>query len=392
MSFLDLFRRPLAVAATVPLAYDGVVSPWQADPNYLGQVLVSELFPTAPAGPPTRGDAMGVPALARARNVVCQTVGRMPLVHMRGADVLPADQPSPVRQPEEGRPRFITLLWTADQMMFYGRSWWHVTGRYAAEGGSTVGRPRTFRLVLERDAVVDDAGQLVGIRTGRDTPNTPVKPGDGIRFDGPHEGILNYDRGTIRAAAALERTAGRTAANPVPTIELHQTTPDRLDKTEVDELIRQWMAARNSENGAVGYTPASLEAKVHGAPVEQLLIEGRKAAALDIARLVGVPAWAVDAPVDGSSLTYSNTPSRTRELLDYGVSAYVEAIAGRLSLDDVLPRGHWCRFDADQLLSLDFAGRAAAYKVAVESKVWSVDELRAIEHGTPLESTEESNA
>lgn len=379
MRFTDLFRPRITAATPLP-SYDGLVSPWQDQPNYLGSVapdLLAELYgTTATMLPPTRAEAMGVPSFARGRNVLCATIGRLPIVHMRGATPLPPGEPSPVVQPETGRARVITLAWTVDAMLHYGRAWWVVAGRY-----QDTDRPRSFTWVAEWNATVAPDGSLADKSTGK-----VYAPRDVIRIDALEEGVLARDRGTIRAAAALHRSATRTANNPVPTVELHQTAGDELTQPEIDALVRQWIASRNSEHGAVGFTPSSVEARVHGVPVEQLLIEGRKAADLDVARLVGVPAWAVDAPVSGSSMTYSNTPSRSRELIDYGASAYLEAIAGRLSMDDVLPRGQWMRFDTDALLSLDFADRMNAYEVAARSQVYTVEELREKETGVPAET------
>ena len=74
-----------------------------------------------------------------------------------------------------------------------------------------------------------------------------------------------------------------------------------------------------------------------------------------------------------------------------GVERVVTTLTGwgsaprRLSMDDILPRGVWCRFDTNQLLRDDFAARMAAYKVAAESGVYTLDELRAMERGRPME-------
>lgn len=325
--------------------------------------------------PLTRADAMSVPAYARARSVLCTTVGRLPLVEMQGRR--PVERPQLwIEQPERGRPRFITMSWIVDALMAWGRAWLVVVERYA----EAPQRPARFEWVPEWNAVLSTTGDLIGHTDGR-----RFDAGDVVRIDGPHEGVLNYGSRELRGALRLARAALRAADNPVPSIDLHQVDDSKLTDDEIDALIARWVRARRGENGGVAYTNKSIEAKVLGQAVEQLLIEGRKQAALDIARLVGVPAWVVDVGIEGSSLTYSNTPSRSRELVDYGVTAYTEAIAGRLSMDDILPRGRWVRFDTNELLRADFAGRMAAYKVAKEAGVYTAEELRAMELGIPLE-------
>lgn len=359
----------------------GIASPFAA-PVELGGVvipdLLAELFGAdADRLPLTRDLAMTVPAVARARNVLAPTAGRLPLRVYRGA--VEVTERTCLDQPETvaARPRFVTILWTLDQMLFHGRAWWIVVERYADTGA-----PRSFEWVPEWNAKVEN-GQLVATQDGR---HPRIDAADVVRIDAPHEGILNYGSDAIRQALRLDRAALRIADNPVPAIELHQTTPDQLDQDEKDALIAGWIKARRQTG--VGYTNAAIETKVHGLNPEQLIIEGRKFAALQVARMIGVPAWVVDVGVEGSSLTYSNVPSRSRELVDYALTPYLAAIEARLSMDDVLPRGQWCRFDLDDLLRGDFADRMTAYKTAVESGVYTPAELREREDGTPAEREE----
>jgi hypothetical protein len=389
MGIRELFRRGGVVTAASalpvsppPTAPDGWVSPWQAEPNYLGSALLAELYglsTNADDVPVTRGDAMSVASFARARRVLCTTLGRTPLVTYAGRTVV--DNPAAagyanLAQPEDGRPGFITWTWAAEACWLYGRAWFVVVRRFA-----DTGRPARFEWVPEWQTKLVD-GQLVGHKDGRSFDAADV-----IRVDGPDEGVLNFGARSIRTALRLERAAARTSDNPVPTIDLHDTGSDRLDDAEIDALIDRFRTARMGS--AIGYTSGTIEARPLAMDVEQLLIDGRRAAALDVARTCGVPAWVVDVGTDGSSLTYSNVPSRTRELIDFGVAPYFDAIAGRFSLDDVLPRGVWCRFDSNQLLRDAFADRMNAYKTAVESGVYTSDELREMEELPPLEGADE---
>ena len=98
------------------------------------------------------------------------------------------------------------------------------------------------------------------------------------------------------------------------------------------------------------WTNASLQAILHPAAPEDLLIAGRNAAAVDCARLVGVPAALVDATSAGASLTYETTEGRNREFLDYGLIGYMAAVSSRLSMDDVVPRGQRVAFELEDLI------------------------------------------
>lgn len=373
-SALRLGRRIEAAEATgalIPYQPTEVVSPL-APESHLAQVTWAELFGLE-ARPVDRALAMSLGVVARARNVLATTAARMPLVGYRGHTQM-SEQPRILTQPEVGRPRYVSVLWWVDALIFYGRAWLLVVDRDSDR------KPSRFQWVPEWRAQIDSAGQLT---RAFDRPVT--NQADVVRIDGPHEGLLRFAPGLIRQAVALDRAAARAADNPVPSIELHQEGGPALSDEQVQRLVDSWARARRGENGGVGFTNQSVRAITHGQPAEQLLIEGRRALDLALARAVGVPAWAVDAAVEGSSLTYSNTPSRSRELVDYGLMAYLAPIEARLSMDDVLPRGQWCRFDLADLLRGDFAARMAAYKVAKEVGIYTDDELRDMERGIPLE-------
>jgi hypothetical protein len=322
-----------------------------------------------------RSVAMSVAAVAKGRHLIATTIGRFPIVGMRGAAPLAAaDQPPFLRQPEAGRSRFVTILWTVDALVFYGRAFWRITERYA-----DTGRPARFEWVPEWSAETDVTGNLVSAF------GEPVGPNDSIRIDGPHEGILNFASERIREAVAIDAAASKASDNPVPSIELHQTGGDPLTDEQIAGMVGAWQRARRVSG--VGYTNQSVELIPHGQAPEQLLIDGRNAVALNIARAMGIPAWAIDANTQGSSLTYSNIPDRSRELIDYGLTPYMAAIEGRLSLDDVLPAGQWCRFDTTDMLRGDFKARMDGYAIAIEAGVYTAEECRRMETGTALEES-----
>jgi hypothetical protein len=313
---------------------------------------------------------MSISAVAKGRHLIAGNIGRFPLIVMQGASAL-VPQPTSINQPEIGRSRYTTISWSVDMLIFYGRAFWRVVERNATDS-----RPARFEWVPEWAATADDEGNLTSAW------GEPVAPGESIRIDGPHEGILNFAADRIREALDIDAAAAHASDNPVPSIELHQTGGDPLDDTQIAAMVGAWHRAR--KNGGVGYTNQSVELIPHGQPTEQLLIDGRNWNALNIARSMGLPAWAVDASVQGSSITYSNTPSRSRELIDYSLTPYMAAIEGRLSLDDVVPHGQWVRFDTTDLLRGDFAARMDAYAVAISSGVYTAEECRAMEQGTAL--------
>lgn len=354
-----------------------MASPW-ADPDALQVVtwagLLDDLDADTLAGlPVTRAQAIAVPVIRRGRNLIVGSCARLDLFAANSAGRIPV-QPRSVAQPEVGRPRFVTLAWTVDALMFDGYAVWEVAQRYAEDG-----RPQTFRFVPNGAVQFDDAGNVSHVH-GR-----PVGPFDTIRFDAIDGGLLIEAAETIRTARALHSTINRAARTPTPDVELHQENGEPLTDPEIDQLIDRWVQARRGKNGGVAFTNASVKAIMHGQQPQDLLIEARKAADLDLARHMNLPAWAVDAEVGGTNMTYSNVPARARELIDYTLSVYLEAITSRLSLDDVLAAGTWCGWSADVLTNGDFGDRMTAYKTATEAGVYTADELKRREAGQPIE-------
>lgn len=377
--FGNFFRKQAtlleyAAAAPMPGGYS-YASPW-ADSSTLKEATFAHLhdLPTDQQ-PISRTSAMSLSAVAKARNVLAGTIGRFPLVVMSGTSTY-ANAPAWATQPEEHRPRSLTITWTVDHLIFYGRAYWVITDRYHD------GRPRRFMWVPEEYATVNDYGQLTAAY------DVPVAESDYIRFDAPNEGLLNYGKRVIRKALDTERAAENAAANPVPSIELHQTGGDDLTDEQIDDLLNGWRTARTAKGGGVAFTNSVVEAKTHGQAAEQLLIDAQNQAALGIARAMGVPAWVVDASVQGASMNYSNSASRGRELIDFGLMPYMAAITDRLSMDDVAARGVWVKFETTDYLDPPMPEKIAALKTAIEAGIYTAEEARNLLQGTPLESKE----
>lgn len=348
-----------------PDARRGLATAWHR-PNHLAAIDAIGDFYGADGDmlPPTRAEAMSVPAMARARHIIT-TAARLPI------DVVPADYPQValILQPDPARTRGAVLTDTLDDLLFDGYAVWRVLDRYASDS-----RPRRAEhIALHRLTRDPDGGWRIDDR--------PVPAADLLWFEGPHSGVLNFAGRALRAAVRLDRAYTATARNPAVAMELHQTTSDQLTDDEITAVVDEARTAV-ADRGVL-FTNSALELRTHVAAAENLLITGRNAAAVDIARAVGLPAPIIDAYPQGASGTYVNSQARLREARDLGAAMYSDTITARLSADDILPRGVTCTFDWDALLREDFAGRMDGYKAAQEAGVYTVDECRALERERP---------
>lgn len=309
--------------------------------------------------PVSRAAGMSVPAVARARHLTAGTAAGLPLrayrldveitpgpYWLQGTDgqlgTLTADECD--RLAIEPESPYQRMLWTIDDLVFYGESLWLITDVNPADGRPwrMVRLPwdswdRIYREETARYEFVDASGAPIGHNC--------------IYIPGPHEGILNFGQSTIRGAIQLETSALDIARRPFR-IELHQTTDATLTGPERAELINQTRQALIDNNGIL-YTNAAVETKTHPIDSNELLIAGRNASALDIARDVSIPAAMIDATTAGASLEYATLTGRNDQWLDYGLALYLDAVNARLSMDDVVPAGQRVAFDTSSLTSLD---------------------------------------
>lgn len=329
------------------LAAEAYASPW-ADSSHLATITLSELYGYAEGINVTRSRAMQVATIAAGRNVIAGTIGRLPLFASKNGTRAP-EQPALFSQMERSVPAATTLTWTVDALMFYPCTWWHVLER------DSYGWPVWVEWVPAGKARTDADGNLVGIG------DRDVRPENVIRFDSPLGGGLLADAArTIKRAIAIEEAAALAEDNPVPTVELHNEG-DSLTKTEIEELLDMWQASRRKRG--VAYTPKGLKVTAHGTQPSQLLIDGRKAISLELVRAINLPAWAASTAIEGATMTYDNRSLRNWELIDLTLAPYLTAIAGRLSMPDVTPRGWLTRFDTDELTKPDQKTRFETYAI-----------------------------
>lgn len=323
--------------STLPIA-----SPWSS--SNLQRIVFEDVFgSTLPEN--TRAAAMRLSPVSRARNLLCASIARHPLIQLGAGETVPAwsdpawraGQPTWLYRTNDGTSPQLRIIWTVDDLIFFGWSlWWRRNG---SDGFPLqVGRVNQGEWTVNADNQVEIGG-------------VPQDPDQVILIPGWHEGILTYARDDLEAGRELKQLVRKRLKNPVPATELHQTAGDPLPKADQDELIASWVAGRERGDN-VGYTSPNLELKTHGEGVEsQLMIEARNALAVELARHVGVTAGMVDATAPKASLNYETTTGRNQEFSDRDLMLYMDPITARLSMDDVMPAGKRAAFDLSAFTS-----------------------------------------
>lgn len=315
-----------------------VVSPFSE--RNLSRIVVENLAGVSPTRKAvTREEAMTVPSIVKARNLIIGTLARQPLAVFHGSEIVDY-APQWLYRSDTSQSPLTRMTWTLDDLFFHGRSMWYVDRDDQGALTDAIRIPIGWWHF-------DEVGQVV-LGVEGETPYT-VPPSQCIVFEGLQEGILDIGARTIRGAINLEKTWQDRVSSPVPLVELHESERDtEITDEEAQALVTQWETARQ-RSGSTAFTPFGIDLRVHGNQGADLFIEGRNAIRLDIANFSNLPSSLLEGSQSTATLTYSTTEGRRNELVDYSLAFWAAAIEARLSLDDVTPPGTRIGFDLTYL-------------------------------------------
>lgn len=323
-----------------------VASPWAE--GLPANIVVADVFGGANLQP-TRAEAMSIPAIAKARHLVCSTLARQPMRKYGDSDQPEADQPSWLYRTSGDVPPQMRTLYVLDDLFFHG---WSLLAVSRGADGQILDAAR----VSTDRWTFDPKGQVL-------VDSQPVDSRSVVLIPGPFEGLLTAGARTIRAALDLEAVWASRVRNPIPTVEIHNTDAnDPLTPDEAKALVATYVQARKGIDGAVMYTPSNVDLKMHGDAAVDLFVNGRNAIAIDVARLTGVSASLLDASQVAASLTYSTTEGGWDNFIRVTADMWATPIEARLSMDDVTPRGSRIAFDKSNFLSTPQATTAPVTK------------------------------
>lgn len=326
-------------------------SPW-AEPCGLPAILYRDLVDTSHGGFISRGAAMRLAPIRRGRNFLVSTISRLPLVDLVLGQTVPAPadyatradyvdalaafhatQPTWMYRSDDGASPQHRMTWMVDDLIFRPAT------LLATTRSESTGLPLTMQRVnfdrwtinednrIEIDEVVQSDEQV-------------------ILIPGLSEGILVDGVDVLRDARSLADIVRARLKNPVPLLNLQQVSGEDLNETERKAMVSGWSAARQGENSGVAFSNRHVKPEAMGGDMDSaLMIEARNASAVDQARLIGVSASRLDASGVNSTLTYETTTGRNQEAMDFDLALYTLPIEARLSMDDVVPRGHRAAFD-----------------------------------------------
>jgi HK97 family phage portal protein len=329
----------------------------------------------------TRALAMSVPSVARARNIICGTIGSLPLTTFNRITGEYVDPHRVINQPDPRVAGFVIYCWLAEDIWLYGAGYGQVLEMYSATDG---GRVRAWTRVSPDRVTVDTDFLNTTINgykvDGKSVPMQGV--GSIIRFDGADEGFLHRSGKTVAAAVYLENAAVNYAKEPSPMMVL-KSNGTNLTAERISSLLAAWKTARQSRNTA--FLNADIDLQQFGFdPKTMQLAEARQYVALELSRACGIPAYFLSA--EQTSMTYSNAVTERRSLVDFSLRPILKAIEERLSLPDFVPNPVMVRFALDDFLRGNALERAQVYEILNRIGAMSVEQIQREEDLIPNES------
>lgn len=115
---------------------------------------------------------------------------------------------------------------------------------------------------------------------------------------------------------------------------------------------------------------------------ESAFIEQMQYSDVALCRFHGVPADLVDVAVQSSTLSYANITQRNLQLLVMNLGSVVKRRNEALSR--LTPRPRFVKLNSDAILAMDAKSRAELFKLQIESRTRTPDQVRAVEDELPL--------
>ena len=328
--------------------------------------------------------AMRIPAMRSARAAILKPATFGLTAWANGEQLPELDvRSSWLRQPEPNRPRFNTLALLLDDGIWFDKA---VIRAERTVYGTTAYveriHPQRWQPIYAANDPDTVAAWYVDGRsyTPAEFANAGYLPFDFAGLGG----LRTFGYELLELYSDLQRAAGRYARAPHPHAILKNVSGDELTDAEIAQLLDDWDWAR--ENRGTGYIDGLEYSPVGYNAKELQLTEAREHAALEVARLLALPAFAIDAK-GGDAMTYANIVDRRRDLVE-ALRPWTTVLTQTLSMDTrvggvprglLLPRGITVEVDASDYLREDATVRMGIWQSGLDLELFDLDDVKRME-------------
>jgi HK97 family phage portal protein len=323
------------------------------------------------------GEALSLGAAYRAVSLISTAMSQMSVDVYRGSDKI--DSPAWVRQPDVAVSFATFIEQSTISLATAGNYYWNVVR-------DNQGRVQNLSVLNPLDVLIDAdmSGNVAGYQyqSKRFRPEQ-IQQGALLRVPGSVYGLgpIQAAQRDFRGALDTRDFASSRFDGPEPKLGyLSSTQPGTSEQAKTAK--QSWIDSMAADNDvAVLFNGFEWHSMLFS-PADAQWLESRNFDTTQTARLFGVPAALLDAPVDGSSITYANISQVWAQFVRFGLASYFREIEEGLTW--LLPRGTSARFNVEGLLRADTATRYATYAQAVD-RWMTKNEIRALEGLDPID-------
>jgi HK97 family phage portal protein len=288
----------------------------------------------------SRSMALSVPSIKRCRDLISGTIASVPLEYYKKSTGEQISAPRWVEQPSISQPRFETIYFTLDSLLFYGVAYWQITETYQEDQRMA----RAQWVANTRVTFTTDPFSQVITQYYVDGSPVPMSGISSLITFQKDEGILSIGARTIQSAINVQKAAAIASETPMASGYLSNSGAD-LPPSEVQGLLAAWKASR--QNRSTAYLTSTLSYNTVGfSPKDMMYNEAIQNLATECARLCSVDPYYVSAS-QNTTMTYANVQDERKQMVALTLQPYVSAIESRLSMDDVSTAGHYVKFALD---------------------------------------------
>lgn len=325
-----------------------------------------------------RAEAITIPSVQQARNIICGIISGMDLstyVKATGEEIpnLPW-----VNQLERNSPNNVTLSWIVDSLLWYSVAYLQVVEQYSDDL-----RPSRFEYIRNSRVTVELNKNNTYVDQyfvdGKEVPMSGI--GSLVTIQIGKDPILTSGARILRSALDLEKAVSVASATPQPAGILKNNGSD-LGEKEVAGLLAAWRRARDTRSTA--YLTASLEYQPTAfSPKDMMYVDALQNSSAQIARLFNLDAFYLNCDMN-NSMVYQNILDNRRQLVSFTLAPYIQAIEKRFSQDDLSPVTQEIRFDIDSgFLRADPMERLAVIEKMLQLELITVEQAREMEDLSP---------
>lgn len=334
-----------------------------ATTGYVSTPAVRSLVPL------NQDSALSIGAVYRAVQIISTSVCQMQMQVWRGTELL--DTPSFIKRPDFNMNVNHFIEMTVSSLALNGNAYWRITRNQS--GGIT--NIEVLPPTLVTVEVDDKTGKKRYSYDSKYYSPKEMQHLQLMRVPGYVYGLgpIQRVRGELELALDLREYTGHWfSKSGVPTGILKTDQP--LSEEWAESYKQRWQKVMEGVEKTAVLGNGLTYISTYLNPKDALFVDVINSNLQAVARMFGIPASLMSLPLEGNSMTYSNTRDENNQFLKYSLSVYMQEIENAFT--ELVPRGQEVKFDTTGLLRMNEADRFANYAIAIQNGWMSREEVR----------------